>query len=143
MTFSFGQPERERIEVDVEGYDRLTPGANCYENWLDVVIRVQAGGFQGEVKAQIISDELVRFASQLHPLYESLSGTAEFLTMEGQLSLRLIGDGKGHIELHGTVVDEAGVGNRLDFTLHFDQTQLRASICEIERITSQFPARVA
>jgi hypothetical protein len=142
MTFSFGQSERERIEVDVHGCEGLQPGANWYDNWLAIDIRVQAGGFQGEVAAQIVSDELVRFVSQLRPLYESLTGSAEFSTMEGQLSLRLVGDGNGHIDLSGEVRDRTD-GNRLLFRLQFDQTQLRASICELERVTSQFPSRVA
>ena len=86
---------------------------------------------------------MVRFLEQLRPLYESLSGTAEFSTLEGQLGLRLVGDGKGHIALTGEVADYAGIGNRLHFSLHFDQTQLRVSICQLERITSQIPNRVA
>jgi hypothetical protein len=143
MIFSFGHAERERIEVDVHGYDRLTHGANWYDNWLTVQIRVQAGGFHGEVAAEIVAGELVTFASQLRPLYETLNGSAEFSTMEGQLSLRLVGDGAGHIELRGEVSDQAGVGNCLHFTLRFDQTQLGASIRELEKITSHFPARVA
>jgi hypothetical protein len=57
------------------------------------------------------------------------------------LSLRLTGDGKGHVELRGEVSDQAGVGNRLHFTLQFDQSQLRASIHELERATSEFPVR--
>ncbi len=143
MIFSFGHSERERIEVDVHGCDRLTSDGNWYDDWLGIEIRVQAGGFHGEVAAQIVAGELVTFASQLRPLYETLSGSAEFSTMEGQLSLRLVGDGAGHIELSGEVADQAGVGNRLHFTLQFDQSQLGASLRELEKITSQFPARVA
>ena len=40
-----------------------------------------------------------------------MSGSAEFATMEGQLSLRLVGDGKGHIELRGELADQTGIGN--------------------------------
>ena len=63
--------------------------------------------------------------------------------MEEQLSLRLVGDGKGHIELRGDVSDRAGVGNRLHFHLGCGQSELGASIRELERVTSQFPVRVA
>ena len=66
-----------------------------------------------------------------------------FRSMEGQLHLRLTGDGKGHIELVGEVADQPGIGNRLHFTLHIDQSQLGASIHELERVTSQFPVRAA
>jgi hypothetical protein len=57
--------------------------------------------------------------------------------------LRLVGDGKGHIALRGEVADQPGVGNRLHFTLQFDQSQLGASVRELERLTLQFPERVA
>jgi hypothetical protein len=143
MTFSFGQSERERIEVDVLRYERAPVGEFHDDNWLTVAIRVRAGGFSGDAKAAFITEELTRFLSELRPLFESLSGSAKFATMEGQLSLHLIGDGKGHIELRGEIADRAGVGNRLHFRLEFDQSQLGASIRELERVTSQFPVRVA
>lgn len=143
MTFSFGQSERERIEVDVTGYESLVAGANWFDNWLAMQVSVQAGAFHGSVSASFIADELVRFLAQLRPLYDTLSGTAEFATMERQLIVRLVGDGTGHIELRGEVADSAGACNRLHFILVFDQTQLRTSICEIERVISQFPSRVS
>ena len=141
MTFSFGHSEQERIEVDVHGYERTPVGEYWDDNWLRVDIRVRAGGFRGKASATIITSELTKFLSELRPLVETLAGSAEFTTMEEQLSLRLAGDGKGHVELRGEVSDQAGFGNRLDFTLQFDQSQLRASIHELERVTSEFPVR--
>jgi hypothetical protein len=141
MIFSFGQTEQERIEVDVLGYERAPIGEYHDDNWLRVELRVQAGGFCGKAAAAIFTDELIRFASELHLLFETLSGSAEFTTMEGQLNLRLVGDGKGHIELCGEVADRAGIGNRLHFALQFDQSQLGMSVRELERVTSQFPVR--
>jgi hypothetical protein len=141
MMFSFGQSEHERIKVEVHGYERPASGEYWDDNWLTVDIRVQAGGFRGKAAATIITSELTKFLAELRPLYESLSGSAEFVTMEGQLSLYLVGDGKGHIELRGQVADQAGIGNRLHFTLQFDQTQLRTSIYELERVVTQFPVR--
>jgi hypothetical protein len=141
--YSFGQSEHERIEVDVHGYERAAAGEYWDDNWLTVGIRVRAGGFRGKAAATIITSELTKFLSELRPLYENLNGSAKFVTMEGQLNLLLNGDGKGHIELKGEVADQAGIGNRLNFTLHFDQSQLGASIRELEKVTSQFPVRAA
>jgi hypothetical protein len=143
MIFSFGHSERERIEVDVLGYERAPVGEYYDDNWLWVDICVQAGGFRGSVSATILTGDLVGFASQLRPLFETLGGSAQFSTMEEQLSLRLVGDGKGHIELRGEVSDKAGIGNRLHFKLEFDQSQLGASIRELDKVTSQFPVREA
>ena len=143
MTFSFGQSKHERVEIEVLRYERAPVGEYYDDNWLTVQVRVSVGGFRGTVDAALIAEEFVAFLTQLRPLHESLSGTAEFTTMEGQLHLRLTGDGKGHIELTGEVADQAAFGNRLHFTLHFDQSQLGSSIHELERVTSQFPIRAA
>jgi hypothetical protein len=143
MIFSFGQSKHERVEVDVHGYERPASGEYYDHNWLRTDVRVSAGKFRGEVYATIITSELVAFLSELRTLYERLNGSAEFKTMEEQLSLRLVGDGRGHIELRGEVADQPGIGNRLHFTLQFDQSQLGAAIRELEQVTSQFPVRAA
>lgn len=143
MIFSFGHPELERIEVDVLRYERAPVGGQEDDNRLTIDIRVQAGGFYGKMAATILTDDLAGFASQLRPLHETLEGTAELTTMEGQLSLRLTGNGNGQIELRGEIADRPGVGNHLSFHLEFDQSQLGASIQELECVAAQFPARVA
>jgi hypothetical protein len=123
MIFSFGQSTEERIEVGVHGYERAPVGEYWDDNWLRVEIRVRAGGFRGKVAAAIMTSELIGFLSELGSLLQTLSGSAESETLEKQLSLRLAGDGKGHVELRGEVADQAGVGNRLHFALQFDQSQ--------------------
>jgi hypothetical protein len=141
MCFSFGQSERERIEVEVLRYENSPRGEYYDDNWLTVQIRVCAGGFRGTADAAILTKELVAFLNQLRLLHATLRGGAEFTTLEEQLHLRLTGDGKGGIELIGEVADQAGVGNRLHFKLKFDQTQLRASIRELEEVLAAFPVR--
>ncbi len=142
MILSFGQSEHERIEIEVLRYARAPVGEYYDDNWLTSQIRVFVGGFRGCVDAAIVTSELAAFLTQLRPLYDALEGAAEFSTLEGQLCLRLTGDGKGHIELIGEVADQPGIGNRLHFKLQFDQSQLGASIRELEKVTLQFPVRV-
>jgi hypothetical protein len=141
MTFSFGQSKHERIEVEVLRYERQPVGEYDDDNWLTVKIRVSAGGFRGSVDAAIVTAEFIPFLEELRSLHEKLAGTAEFATMEEQLHLRLTGDGKGHVELVGEVADQSGIGNRLHFTLRFDQSELERSIRELERVTAEFPVR--
>ena len=142
MTFSFGQSEHERIEVDVLGYERSPVGEFNDDNWLRVQIRVAVGGFRGKTDAAFITVELFAFLSELRMLYENLSGKAEFATLEEQLNLLLTGDGKGPIELVGEVADIAGIGNQLKFKFQIDQSQLRASIAELQRVVTEFPIRL-
>jgi hypothetical protein len=141
MIFSFGQSERERIEVDVLRYERSPNGDFHDSNWLAVKIEVQAGGFHGKADAAILTSEVKEFTSEVRTLFETLRGSANFQTLEGQLSLELTGDGKGHIELTGEVRDQPGIGNRLRFTLQIDQSQLGQSLREIEGVISKFPVR--
>ncbi len=47
------------------------------------------------------------------------------------------------MELEGKLVHQPGIGNRLHFTLQFDQSQLGASIRELEEVISEFPIREA
>jgi hypothetical protein len=142
MIFSFGQSERERIEVDVLRYERSLTGDYHDDNWLTVKIGVRAGGFHGKADATILTFEVAAFTAELQMLFAALKGSARFRTLEGQLSLELTGDGKGHIELTGEVEDKAGIGNRLRFTLQIDQSQLGQSLRELEDVLSKFPVRV-
>jgi hypothetical protein len=141
MVVSFGGSEHERIEIDAISYERPPAGEYYDDNWLTVDVRVSAGGFRGEARAAFLTGELVDFLTQLRSVYQSLSGTAEFTTLEGQLRLKVTGDGKGHIELVGEVTDQPGVGNTLHFTLQLDQSQLGTSIHELEKLTETFPVR--
>ena len=143
MKFSFGEAERERIEVDVMSYERPASGEYSDDNWLSISITVRVGGFSGRVRASIVTDELVRFAEALHRLYEQLTGSAEFTTLEGQLSLTLTCDSRGHITVRGEVLDQAGIGNRLSFHLDPDQSFLQQSIRELDAVIGAFPVRHA
>ena len=141
MTFSFGQSEYERLEIDVVSYERSPVGEYYDDNWLKIMVRISAGGFRGEGEGAFLTGEIDDFLRQLRALYDSLSGTAEFNTLERQLSLKASGDGKGHVELVGELVDDWGSHNRLNFTLKFDQSQLAASIREMETVMEAFPVR--
>jgi hypothetical protein len=143
MKFAFGQSERERVEVDILSYERPISGDYHDDNWLVIAITVSAGGFSGRARATILTDELMSFLEPLQVLYRSLKGTANFSTLEGQLSLELVGNGKGDIQLAGEVSDAAGRGNTLSFTLDFDQTTLNQSIHELDAVLKAFPIRNA
>ncbi len=143
MKFSVGESERERVEVDVISYERSVVGEYYDDNWLTVSIAVCVGGFSGRVRAAILTAELAAFAEQLRRLHEQLTGSAEFTTIEGQLSLTLTCDIRGHITLQGEVLDQAGIGNRLSFHLDLDQSFLPQSIQELDAVIQAFPVRHA
>jgi hypothetical protein len=138
---SFGGERHERVEIDVRRYERAPTGEYFDDNWLSVRVAVAAGGFRGSFDAAFQAAELVAFRDQLAALYETLRGRAELRTMEEQLSLDCVGNGQGAIEVRGVALDQPGIGNRLGFTLALDQTQIGASLKQLEAILREFPVR--
>ena len=129
-TWTIGQAERERLCVAVlsrptedEGYD-----------WVSAKESIQVGGFHGEVSLTITLSDMVRFAQQLRSLYESLKVGAEFRTIEDQLYIKLATDRLGHIAGTGHLMDQAGTGNRLEFRLELDQSFLRSTLTELDKV---------
>ena len=114
-------------------------------NWVRAVVEVSAGGFRGEVSGDLRAEELAAFAEQLARLQETLRGEAAFETMEGWLSIRAIGDGRGHVEFACVVRDLASIsntvatGNTLECVLATDQTFTRSTVAELIAVVQEFP----
>jgi hypothetical protein len=121
---------------------RSHPGASDYwdGNWVNASVKVWAGGFRGSLGGQVRAEELAAFHDQLARLQESLRGAAEFTTMEGWLSIRVEGDGRGHMECRCVIRDEPGIGNTLDCTLATDQTYTRSTVAELAAAVQAFPS---
>ena len=141
QSFSFGGEEHQRFEIAVLGYERDATGDEYDDNWLAVEISITAGAFRGRFSASIFTSDLTAFHEELVALYKAPNGSAQFRTMEEQVSLNLKGDGLGHIELQGEVLDQPGIGNRLSFSLSLDQTQVRASAQSLATLINAFPIR--
>lgn len=140
-SFAFGGEEAERIEVCVHGYERASVGDYHDDNWLRVFVQVNVGSFSGSFKAAFLAWELVEFREGLYSLYESLTGSARFSTLEEQLELKLTGDGKGRIALLGIASDAPGMGNRLEFRIDLDQGHLSSAIRGLDGIATTYPVR--
>jgi hypothetical protein len=135
------------IRCDGGGFLNITllgrshPQASDYwdGNWLQAVVKVEAGGFRGSVGGDLRADELARFLDQFMRLQESLRGTAEFETMEGWLSIRVAGDGQGHMGCRCVIRDKPGIGNTLDCTLTTDQTFTLTTVAQLAVAVKAFP----
>jgi hypothetical protein len=93
-----GGSEAEYISLTVNGREYSTATDYWDANWLSCKVEIAAGAFRGNVDGMIRTEELENFNGHIRRLYERLDGEAEFSTLEGWLSIRLIGDGRGHIE---------------------------------------------
>jgi len=140
-TFAIGGAARERIEIEVFGYEHAPVGEYHDDNWLRVRVTVHAGAFSASYDAAFLTEELARFREQLETLYQSLRGQAEFATLEGQLSLLLTVDERGEVLVRGVAIDVPGTGNRLQFQLTLDQSHLRSAIDELRQVTDRYPIR--
>ncbi len=139
--FAFGGQERERLEVAIAGYERPPTGDYYDDNWLTADISVHCGAFQGRFAAALLTHELATFHEQLAALYQSLSGSATFSTLEGQLALSVSGDGRGHMLITGEATDQPGSPQRLAFEIAIDQTQLRQSLHGLAAVLGAYPVR--
>ncbi len=87
--------------------------------------------------------DMIGFRKQLMPVYRNLKGIAEFQTIEGQLYFRIELDRLGHVQASGYLIDDLAGDNKLSFKTHFDQTQLRHTISEIDVALSELSQKTA
>ena len=108
-------------------------------NWIMATVKVKGGSFYGEFRASFLTIDFENFKQELKRLYNDLNGKANFVTLEGQLELNIIGNGIGGFDINVTACDQPGIGSQLIFEMTFDQTFIMPIIAQLERITSQFP----
>lgn len=144
--FRIGGDQHNYLQVEV--FVRSHPEQHDFwdGNWLDANISIQVGAFNGSYGASLRSDEFVRFLGGLQQVYSSLGTSistygAEFSALEEQLSIAVSGDALGHFTAQCVAVDNLGIGNRLEFGLTFDQTDIPAMISGLETILEAFPVR--
>ena len=137
--FLIGKASSEHLLVEVIG--RNHPSAQDYwdGNWVRALLSVHAGGFRGNCEASLRTEELARFRTALGTLYDTLSGAAEFATMEKWLELQVVSDRLGHLSVEGQVRDQPGIGNTLTFRLEIDQTQIPPTLRGLDGILTAFP----
>lgn len=140
-SIAFGEKEYERLEITILGYERAASGDYHDDNWLSVEVSVCCGAFRGKFSAAFLTGELQSFHVQLASLYRTLTGSARFETLEGQLELEATGDGLGHIKISGKARDQAGIGNQFIFAMDIDQTQLQTSVQSLAAAMSAYPVR--
>ena len=108
-------------------------------NWIRSKVTVKAGGFSGQFECNLMTTDFERFKRGLSILYDKLDGTASFDTIEGQVTIKIMGDGIGHLVADCSVMDDAGLGNKLEFEINFDQTVIPDLVRQLDEITWAFP----
>lgn len=109
------------------------------KNWLDASVVIKAGGFSGQFNTQLMTVDFENFKQELKSLYTKLDGTANFSTMEGNINIRMKGDGRGHIASECKLMDHPGTGNKLEVRIDIDQTYIPILIRQLDNIVQIFP----
>jgi hypothetical protein len=143
VAFLIGGLDRDNVTVEVTSYERPASGEYHDDNWVVVAVSISAGAFSGRFHATFVTNEFVAFRSELRELYRTLNGEATFTTLEGQLRLDLVGNGRGGITLKGEALDNAGTGNCLTFEFAIDQTYLVSTLEGLDQIVAKFPVRAS
>lgn len=127
------------IRIDLIDFSHPNAELDWDKNWVKGFVKVKAGGFLGEFKASFMTVDFVSFKNELTQLYDKLNGIATFSTLESQVEIKIIGDGIGHLKAECEVMDSAGIGNKLEFEINFDQTHIPKILNQLEKIINQFP----
>lgn len=125
----FGSRNSDFIAIEIEISSPAT-------DWLYCQVSLSAGGFTARYPAHFELDDFARFHHELVNLHETLRGDAVLVTAEGQLELRLHGDGLGHVRITGRAQDD-GFDNILQFGLGLDQSQLTEPIAQMTRVVRE------
>jgi hypothetical protein len=131
-----GQPETEHVVIDVQG----DPDPRDDYGWLNCAISIKAGAWSGVYSAELRTPDFPSFRKQVERLQRDPAATATFDTLEGQLTLQLVGDRRGHIDVRGTAIDSVATRNQLVFEFEMDQSYLPELLKELELIEQRFPA---
>lgn len=127
------------IKIEIVGLQYPSADDHWDRNWLTCIVYVKAGVFAGKFRANLMTTDFELFKRGMIKLYDKLDGVATFYTLESQVDIKIIGDGIGHLEAQCEVMDNVGFGNKLNFKINFDQTQIQGIINQLEKITNEFP----
>jgi hypothetical protein len=136
--FRIGRDDSEYLSVKITG--RSHAAQDYWDgNWVNADIEIDAGSFHGRYGAYLRAEELESFRDAVARLYSFDSKEAKFETIEKQLSINIEGDSLGHFTAECEAVDQAGIGNRLRFSLSFDQTEIPAILRGLDKIVREYP----
>ena len=142
-TVIIGNKAGDHLLIKVSGCTDITKRTDYYDgNWLSTEIHISSGAFTGHITDDDVSlrtTEFKSFLTQIEPLYESLKGTAEYASLVGLFEFRIQGDGLGHFTAEGFVIDNHREGNKLNFSIHFDQTSVPQTISSLKELLEKYP----
>lgn len=128
LGFRLGGSDREYVAVSLTGRTEWTESV---ELWSSADVSIRSGGFSGHCPAAFVVEDFAAFLDELRRVWQTLSGEASFEPLEGQLRIRVVGNGRGEIKVTGEACDMPR-RNSLQFNLDLDQTYLEQTVRQLE-----------
>jgi hypothetical protein len=86
--------------------------------------------------------DFLNFNKGLRDLYDKLDGYANFNCLEDYLEIKVKGDGLGNFSADCIANDKQTIpGNKLEFSLEFDQTEISSLSNMLDEILDKFPIK--
>ena len=126
------------IRIDVLKQNFPDAELDWDKNSVNCLVSVKCGGFSGNFSANLMSTNFDVFKKELEIVYENLDRNATFEGIESQVTIRVEGDGIGHLKTRCWLMDYVGIGNELNCEMNFDQTALPKLIEQLNLITSEY-----
>jgi len=128
--FRLGSENGEHVTVQLPRAEDLT------DDWFRSDVTIKVDGFDASISPYFQLHDLSAFCRQLSALYETLSGVAGLLPLEGQFSLELAGNGRGNISATGVAFYKTSYGSKLEYEFELDQTYLKEPLNVLENFLS-------
>lgn len=116
----------------VFGYPEQTSAFGGYDT--QSTLEIKSGGFSVLTELYVSTGDIYNFFEQLKNCYETLNGTARLDSYEMNLRVAVEFDSLGHANISGEFVERLEPPNTLKFNLTTDQTYLKNTVTELERI---------
>lgn len=131
--------EGGRLTVEVLGYENPYPQTVSDANWLQVQIRLDAGGCSMRIEAALTTQELKHFLDELEGVVTTLEGTASLTTDEETISLQVNVGKRGTAHVSGELRELGTIKVTVKFEFDTDQTLLMRTISELRDLHNQYP----
>src|ERR1700683_3827277 len=96
-----------RLVIEVSGYERPATNDEYDSNWLMASVSVESGAFSGKFRAPFTTHDFARLRERLAGAVETLSGSVEFESAEGDLKLTVELSRRGTASVSGVAKPNA------------------------------------
>ena len=116
------------------------PNETCHWGGYDTQsqLEIKSQGLTVLTNLYISTGELYNFYEQLSNAYNSLTGTANLSSYEGNLNLSLTFDNLGHANINAEYREYIEPSYSVKFNMETDQSYLKETVSELERIYQKY-----